>query len=40
MEKELEFSVLECKKCGEKFQVNNDFMGIITCPYCGEYVEG
>jgi len=31
---------LECPHCEHSFKIENDYMGVITCPYCGEYVEG
>lgn len=31
---------LECLKCKRKFGIEIDYMGIITCPYCDEYIEG
>ncbi len=31
---------IECLKCKQKFGVDVDYIGVITCPYCGEYVEG
>lgn len=31
---------IACKKCKRDFGVERYFEGIITCPYCGEYVEG
>jgi len=33
----IKISCLKCLKC---FGVERRYMGIITCPYCGEYVEG
>lgn len=29
-----------CRKCKRNFGVNSEYIGVITCPYCGEYVEG
>ena len=31
---------LKCKKCKKEFKIENDYMGIVTCPYCSEYIEG
>ncbi|PKM92909.1 MAG: hypothetical protein CVU80_00935 [Elusimicrobia bacterium HGW-Elusimicrobia-4] len=31
---------LKCPHCKEKFGIEIDYMGVITCPYCGGYVEG
>lgn len=31
---------IECKECRLTFGVDSEYIGIITCPYCGEYVEG
>ena len=31
---------LKCPKCKEIFGVAGDFCGVVTCPYCSEYVEG
>ncbi len=31
---------LKCPKCKEIFGVAGDFWGVVTCPYCSEYVEG
>ncbi len=29
-----------CEKCKLTFGVDSKYLGVITCPYCGEYVEG
>lgn len=34
------FSLLNCSGCNEEFKVDNEFVGVITCPYCGTYIEG
>ncbi len=31
---------LECGGCGTTFGIEFEYMGVITCPYCSEYVEG
>jgi transcription initiation factor IIE alpha subunit len=31
---------LKCPKCKFNFGVERLFIGVITCPYCGEYIEG
>ncbi|MCX7001623.1 MAG: hypothetical protein NT106_15230 [Candidatus Sumerlaeota bacterium] len=31
---------LVCPECNNEFAILRDFVGVITCPYCGEYVEG
>ncbi len=31
---------LKCQKCKFNFGVERLFIGVITCPYCGEYIEG
>lgn len=31
---------LKCKKCKKEFKIENDYMGVVTCPYCSEYIEG
>ena len=33
-------TMLECPKCKERFGVQESWVGVITCPYCSEYVEG
>ncbi len=40
--KEVEVAIISClnKECKGKFGVDVDYIGIVTCPYCGEYVEG
>ena len=35
-----DYTELTCPECGEVFWVANDYNGVITCPYCGDYVEG
>ena len=32
--------VVSCPHCKLRFGVERFYMGIITCPYCGDYVEG
>ena len=27
-------------KCNKEFGIDREYMGVVTCPYCGEYVEG
>jgi len=29
-----------CKKCKKNFGADKNYIGVITCPYCGNYVEG
>lgn len=31
---------LKCKACKYVFGIDEQYMGVITCPYCAEYVEG
>lgn len=31
---------LYCESCKHRFKVKKEFKGIITCPYCGDYVDG
>lgn len=31
---------LKCPYCQEEFGIDREYMGVITCPYCGKYVEG
>lgn len=31
---------LKCPHCGKAFGIHKEYIGIVTCPYCGEYVEG
>jgi len=31
---------LNCPNCDKRFGIEWDYIGIVTCPYCGEYVEG
>lgn len=31
---------LECRHCKKAFGINKEYIGIVTCPYCGKYVEG
>ena len=26
--------------CKKEFGIDREYMGVVTCPYCGEYVEG
>lgn len=30
---------LECPKCKRKFLIELEYVGTVTCPYCGELVE-
>lgn len=34
------FATLYCKSCKLHFNVIKDYGNVITCPYCGDYVEG
>lgn len=34
------FTQLTCPSCSELFYTNDEYVGVITCPYCGTYVEG
>lgn len=38
--KELKIEGIKCLICKLKFGIDGDYIGIITCPYCGSYVEG
>ena len=29
-----------CSHCNLAFWIAKEYVGVITCPYCGEYVEG
>ena len=31
---------LKCPHCNKEFGIDREYIGIITCPYCGRYVEG
>ena len=31
---------LKCPHCNKAFGIDRKYIGIVTCPYCGEYVEG
>lgn len=31
---------LKCLHCSKEFGIDREYIGIITCPYCGKYVEG
>jgi len=31
---------LKCPHCSKEFGIDKEYIGIVTCPYCGEYVEG
>ena len=31
---------LKCSHCGKDFGIDREYMGVVTCPYCGVYVEG
>ena len=31
---------ITCGKCKLKFGIGKTYLGVITCPYCGCYVEG
>ncbi len=31
---------LKCPHCNKEFGIDREYVGIITCPYCGKYVEG
>jgi len=30
---------LKCIKCKMTFGLDSDYIGVVTCPYCGELVE-
>lgn len=32
------YDTLECITCGETFKIRHDYVGIVTCPYCGALV--
>lgn len=34
------FPTVSCNKCNKPFMILRDYSGVVTCPYCGEYVEG
>ena len=36
----IEYVELYCKVCKLYFKVDEDVQGVITCPYCSEYIEG
>ena len=40
IKKEEKFDSISCKKCEDEFGLNKEYIGVVTCPYCGEYVEG
>ena len=31
---------LKCPHCNKEFGIDREYVGIVTCPYCGKYVEG
>jgi transcription initiation factor IIE alpha subunit len=31
---------LKCPHCKKKFGIDKNYLGVITCPYCGKYIEG
>lgn len=31
---------LKCPHCDKDFGIGREYIGIVTCPYCGKYVEG
>lgn len=33
-------SEIKCQSCELIFGIIDSYMGVITCPYCNEYVEG
>jgi len=35
----IKFYILYCNECDEEFAVDKEFLGIVTCPYCGGEVE-
>ena len=37
---DLDFSLLKCDGCQSLFYVIDSYSGVITCPYCGDYIEG
>lgn len=36
----INFANINCNSCQLVFGIIESYMGVITCPYCGEYVEG
>lgn len=37
---EIKIAKIKCNCCLNIFGIVDDYLGIITCPYCNEYVEG
>lgn len=33
-------TTLSCKSCKHSFKVESNYSGIVTCPYCSDYVDG
>jgi len=31
---------LVCQDCEKAFGIDKEYIGIVTCPYCGKYIEG
>jgi len=31
---------LKCPHCNHEFGIEREYIGVITCTYCGKYVEG
>lgn len=31
---------LKCNHCKTYFGIESEYIGVVTCPYCGEYLEG
>lgn len=31
---------LKCNHCKTHFGIESQYIGVVTCPYCGEYLEG
>ena len=34
------FTILYCESCKLHFKVKKDYGNIVTCPYCGDYMDG
>jgi len=33
------FFILKCNKCNKEFAVDDRFIGVIACPYCGKKIK-